>query len=78
MFLQETMFAATEALIDYAESRNRTILELGLSWLAALPEIPSVIAGATTPEQIAANIAACSWTLSDEERDAIEELRPAK
>ena len=52
MFLQETMFDATEALIDYAESRNRTILELGLSWLAELPEIPSVIAGATTPEQV--------------------------
>ena len=76
MFLQETMFDATEALIDYAVSRNRTILELGLSWLAELPEIPSVIAGATTPEQVTANIAACSWTLSDEEREAIEMLRP--
>ena len=76
MFLQETMFEATEALIDYAESKNRIILELGLSWLADLPEIPSVIAGATTPEQVTANIAACSWTLTEEERVAIEKLRP--
>ena len=78
MFLQETMFEATEALIDYAESRNRTILELGLSWLAELPEIPSVIAGATSSEQVTANIAACLWNLSDEERNDIEALRPTK
>ena len=76
MFLKEAMFDATEALIDYAESQNRSILELGLSWLVERAEIPSVIAGATTPEQVTANVAACSWTLADEERDAIEKLRP--
>mgnify|MGYP001260139587 FL=1 len=76
MFLGDEMFDAMEALIDYAESRNHTILELGLSWLVERLEIPTVIAGATTPEQVTANAAACSWVLEDEDRNAIEKLRP--
>ena len=77
MFLTDPMFDAMEALIDYAESCNHTILELGLSWLAGKPEVPTIIAGATTINQVSANAAACSWVLSDAERSAIEALRPA-
>ena len=76
LFLDDAMFDAMEALIDYAKSRNHTILELGLSWLAGRAEVPTVIAGATTPEQVAANAAACSWDLGDDERAVIEALRP--
>ena len=77
MFLSDPMFDAMESLIEYAESRNHTILELGLSWLAGRPDVRTVIAGATTPDQVAANAAACSWDLGDDELAAIEQLRPA-
>lgn len=77
MFLTDPMFDAMEALIDYAESRNHTILELALSWLVERSEIPTVIAGATSPKQVTANATACNWALEDYERTAIEALRPA-
>jgi aryl-alcohol dehydrogenase-like predicted oxidoreductase len=76
MFLTDPLFDSMEALITYAESRDHTILELGLSWLAGYSGIPTVIAGATSPDQVAANAAACSWTLDPDERSAIEALRP--
>jgi aryl-alcohol dehydrogenase-like predicted oxidoreductase len=77
MFLTDLMFDSMEALIDYSESLDHTILELGLSWLAGRAEVASIIAGATTPDQVVANAAACSWELDDSERSAIEALRPA-
>ncbi|WP_235618839.1 aldo/keto reductase [Embleya scabrispora] len=51
-------FAIVERLTDYAEGQGLTLLELALSWLAAQPEVASVLVGATRPEQIAANTAA--------------------
>jgi len=56
-----------EALIKFAEARGRTILELALCWLVAHKEVSSVIAGATSPAQIAANTGALGWLLDDSE-----------
>ncbi|MCA0453820.1 MAG: aldo/keto reductase [Chloroflexi bacterium] len=53
-----------EALIQFAEARGHSILELAFSWLAAQPSIPSVIAGATSAEQVRANAAAVRWELN--------------
>ena len=53
-----------EALTAFAESRRHSLLELAFSWLAARPEVCSVIAGAKTPEQVRANSAAASWKLT--------------
>ena len=78
MFLTDPMFDAMESLIDFAESRNHTILELALSWLVERSEIPTVIAGATSPKQVAANATACNWALDDYERATIEALRAAR
>jgi aryl-alcohol dehydrogenase-like predicted oxidoreductase len=63
---------AVERLIAFAESRGRTILQLGLSWLAAHQAVSSVIAGAKTPEQARANSRAVSWKLSKEDLNAID------
>ncbi len=61
-------FDTLEALERYAAERGRTILDLALSWLASDPAVSSVIAGATKPEQIEANVAATlAWRLSDDE-----------
>jgi aryl-alcohol dehydrogenase-like predicted oxidoreductase len=64
-----------EGLIEFAESRGHTILDLAFSWLRAHSVIASVIAGATTPEQVRANVAA-AWRLSKEEMAEIDRIAP--
>jgi aryl-alcohol dehydrogenase-like predicted oxidoreductase len=53
-----------EGLVKFAESHRQTLLDLAFSWLAARPEIPSVIAGAKSADQVRANAKAASWKLS--------------
>jgi aryl-alcohol dehydrogenase-like predicted oxidoreductase len=53
-----------EALITFAESRGHSLLELAFSWLAARPEVCSIIAGAKNPDQVRANSVAASWKLT--------------
>jgi aryl-alcohol dehydrogenase-like predicted oxidoreductase len=67
-------FDVVEALEAYAIERGHTLLELAMSWLASLPHLSSVIAGATKPEQVRANAEAVGWKLSDEERADIDKL----
>ncbi len=59
--------ALVEKLIAFAESRGHTILELAFGWLLAKRAIASVIAGATTADQVRANAASASWTLTEAE-----------
>lgn len=63
-----------EDLIAYAEARGHTILELAFSWLAARPVVASVIAGATSVEQVQANAHAANWKLSDDELVDVENI----
>jgi aryl-alcohol dehydrogenase-like predicted oxidoreductase len=63
-YLNARNFGIVETLSKFAAARGHTILELAMSWLVSRPYVPSVIAGATTPEQIDANIAATGWALS--------------
>jgi len=51
----------------FAEARGKTMLDLAIGWLASLPHVGSVIAGATKPEQIDQNVAAGGWKLTAEE-----------
>ena len=46
-----------ERLEGFAAERGHTLLELALSWLLRRPAVASVIAGATTPEQVEQNVA---------------------
>lgn len=69
-------FTKIEALQAFAEKRGHTILELAMSWLATHPCVSSVIAGATTPEQVRANAAAATWKLSAEELAEVDKLVP--
>ena len=64
-FLNARNWRLVHALSDFATKRGHTLLELAFSWLLSRPYVPSVIAGATRPEQIEQNIAAAGWTLSD-------------
>ncbi len=77
--LNERNLAVVEELIQFAEARGHTILELAVSWLLARPVVPSVIAGATKPEQVYANAGAAAWRLTDVELAEIDSIvgRPA-
>jgi len=72
-FTDETL-ATIERLIAFAESRKRTLLELTMSWLLRYSVIASVIAGATSPDQVNANAASASWILSREDIKAVDEI----
>ena len=66
---------AVERLAAFAERRGHSLLELALSWLASHQEIATVIAGAMTAEQVAANVAATgAWELTEGERAEVEGL----
>src|SRR6516164_9098770 len=63
-----------EKLKAFAERRGHTLLELAFSWLAARPQVSSVIAGATRVEQIEQNVKAIAWTLSADELAEIDRI----
>jgi aryl-alcohol dehydrogenase-like predicted oxidoreductase len=75
IFTEENL-AIVEKLIEFAESRGHTILELAFRWLLTRPEIPSVIAGAKSAEQVKSNVAAGSsdWDLTAVELEEIDRI----
>ena len=72
--LSDQNFDVVEKLTDFAETRGHTLLELAIGWLASKPVISSVIAGATKPEQVEANVKASAWKLTAEEMDEVNEI----
>jgi aryl-alcohol dehydrogenase-like predicted oxidoreductase len=73
--IEEDKLAVIERLATFAEARGHTLLELALSWLARRPRMASVIAGATAPEQVRANVAAtAAWALTAEELAEVDRL----
>lgn len=66
-YLNERNFTIVEQLRTFAEERDHELVELAIAWLAAQPVAASVIAGATTPDQVRTNAAAARWHLSDDE-----------
>lgn len=66
--------AKVDALGMFAEKRGHTLLELAMSWLAGQKIVGSVIAGATSPDQVKANVAAAAWKLSLEEYAEIDKI----
>ena len=63
-----------ERLTDFCEARGHTLLELAFSWLLQRPKVASVIAGATSADQVEANVRAGSWAFSREDMDEIDRL----
>jgi len=62
-FLNDENFARVENLRSFAQARGRSLLDLAFGWLLARPVVSSVIAGATKPEQVRANVRAGTWKL---------------
>jgi aryl-alcohol dehydrogenase-like predicted oxidoreductase len=50
------------------------MLDLAVGWLASQPFVSSVIAGATKPEQLEANVKAAEWRLTPDELAEVDKL----
>ena len=72
--LSEKNFDKVEKLTGWAQDRGHTILELAFAWLLGHDVVSSVIAGATSVEQIKANAATAAWELTAEEVDEVAAL----
>jgi aryl-alcohol dehydrogenase-like predicted oxidoreductase len=72
--LSERNLQKVEKLSAWAQERDRSIVELALSWLAGQPGVTSVIVGATRPDQVSANVAAMGWQLTEDEYAAVDKL----
>jgi aryl-alcohol dehydrogenase-like predicted oxidoreductase len=63
-----------EKLRTFASERGRSLVELAFSWLAAQKSVSSIIAGATSPDQVEQNAKACAWRFSAEDLVAIDQI----
>ena len=70
----ETNLEIVDALIEFAETRNHTILELAFGWLLSHKPVASVIAGASKAEQVRVNAHSASWQLSPDDLREIDAI----
>ena len=75
-FLSQDKVERAEALRGFAEARGYDLLTLAFSWLAARRPVASIIAGATSEEQVRANAAAVGWTLTAEDLQEVDRRAP--
>lgn len=66
-YFSDENWQMVERLIAFAAARNRPLVDVAFGWLLSRPPVCSVIAGAMTPEQVDANVAAAEFTLTAEE-----------
>jgi aryl-alcohol dehydrogenase-like predicted oxidoreductase len=72
--LTDANFDLIEALARYAESRGFELIDLAFAWLLSRPQVASVIAGATSAEQVRRNAATAQWAMTEEEKGAVERI----
>jgi aryl-alcohol dehydrogenase-like predicted oxidoreductase len=73
-WLEDADFDAIEALEAFAAERGVSLLDVAIGGLAAKPAVASVIAGATSAEQVAANVKAGQWVPSDDELTELDRI----
>lgn len=73
-FLSDRNFDIVDRLRAFADERGCTVLDIAIGWLAAQPVVPTVIAGATSPEQVVSNVAAGRWRPTSEDLQVIDEI----
>jgi aryl-alcohol dehydrogenase-like predicted oxidoreductase len=77
--LNDDAFDVVEGLEAYAAARGLSLLDVAIGGLAAQPAVASVIAGATSAEQVRANVRAIRWQPTDQdvaELDAVTKPGP--
>jgi aryl-alcohol dehydrogenase-like predicted oxidoreductase len=75
-YVTEEKLDKVEALALWGQQHDRSVLEIAIGALAALPGCASVIAGATSAEQVKANAAAADWVPDAEELAEISKIAP--
>jgi aryl-alcohol dehydrogenase-like predicted oxidoreductase len=70
----DEQFDVVEALHNYADARDLTLVDVAIGALLARDVVSSVIAGATKPEQIELNAAAAAWVPTDADRRELQQL----
>ena len=70
--LTDEVFTRVDQLEGFARERGIGLLKVAIGGLAAQPGVGSVMAGATSPEQVRANAAAGEWTPSLEDLRALQ------
>jgi aryl-alcohol dehydrogenase-like predicted oxidoreductase len=75
-YVTDAKLDAVEGLITWGEEQGVSILEIAIGGLAAQPGCASVIAGATSAEQVRANAAAGQWRPTEDQLAAIDKLVP--
>jgi aryl-alcohol dehydrogenase-like predicted oxidoreductase len=73
-FLLAADWSAIAGLEDFAASRDLSMVDVAIGGLAAMPGVTSVIAGATSPEQVALNVGASQWKPSTEDLSRLSEI----
>lgn len=69
-------FDRIEAIGRFADERGLSMLDVAIGGLAAQPAVASVIAGATTPDQVRANVSAGCWQPTADDLAALDEVAP--
>jgi aryl-alcohol dehydrogenase-like predicted oxidoreductase len=72
--LADAPWAVLEGLDRYARERGVSMVDVAIGGLAAQPAVASVIAGATTPEQVRQNVATLAWQPSTEDLAALDAI----
>jgi aryl-alcohol dehydrogenase-like predicted oxidoreductase len=73
-WVNDVNWKIVEQLHAFSTEHGHTLLELAMSWLAARSPVASIIAGATRAEQVALNVKAVEWKLTDGELAEIDRL----
>jgi aryl-alcohol dehydrogenase-like predicted oxidoreductase len=74
----EENLSVVERLGDLAARHQRSVVELAIAWLLARPAVPSVIAGATSGDQVRANVKAADWALGADVLAEVDAIVPAR
>ena len=74
--MSEDRLEKVASLGAVAAGEGHSVLELAIAWLLTRPAVASVIAGATRPEQVAANVGAARWTLGPELVARVDAVAP--
>jgi aryl-alcohol dehydrogenase-like predicted oxidoreductase len=72
----DEQFDVVEALERFGKARGIELLDVAIGGLAAQPAVASVIAGATKPEQVEANVAAIEWRPSEDDLAELDRIAP--
>jgi aryl-alcohol dehydrogenase-like predicted oxidoreductase len=73
-FVNEKNFEMIERLAAFCAQRGHSMLELAFGWLLAKGSVASVIAGASSPEQLRQNAGALGWQMTADEIAAVDQI----